>query len=94
MIDGEGGNRSVAAHDGAGARAAELAHRLASDAGRSAERKHGVTRHGESARADDSRCAQREGAGGDIGVARERAGRVEREHASAGLGQSAYAGAE
>ena len=94
MIDGEDGNGRITAHGRAGARAAELAHRLVDSAVASTERQHGVVAQGKVAAADGTGRAEREGAGVDISPARERAGRVEREHADAVLGQGTGTGAK
>ena len=94
LIDGEDGDCGVAAQDRAGARAAELAHRLVHSAGADAERQHGVIGQGQFAAADGSGGAEREGACPDVGPARERAGRIEREHAEAVLGHRAGARTE
>ena len=94
LIDGENGNGDVAADDRVRAGAAELAHRLVHSAGAGAERQHGVAGQGEIANANASGGAEGQSADVDIRAARERAGRVQREHADAVLGQGTGAGAE
>ena len=92
LIDLKAGNGRVAAHDRAGARATELAHRLQHSAGASTEHQYGVVVQGEIAEADGARGAQYDGAGVDISRALAAKGvRVEREHAGAFLGQGASA---
>ena len=89
LVDREDGDRRVTGDDRAGARAAELAHRLVRAAIARAEGERAVGRQRQFAAADGAGGAEREGTGVDIGPARERAGRIEREHADAGLGQRA-----
>ena len=88
LIDLKAGNGRVAAHDRAGARATELAHRLQHSAGASTEHQYGVVVQGEITGADGVGGAQHEGTSVDISRARAVGGCcVEREHAGAFLGQ-------